>query len=320
MKTRMIKRKGTLLSSVAVLGTAMLLTACGGDGGDSPVDDFGSNPGEGDNQGLLYAYPDNGQSEVPTKAPIALRFTSAVSLGDIDQSVTLCCDEGGGDLAFTSEKVSSDPRGVLLTPTQRLQPQTEYTVQISDLRLNKGTAQDQTLTFKTRPLQEGPKNQVVENQDFMIDRQFPNGLEMEPYMDFSSFRFQFTQPIDRTTATYGDGNTVVLRDSEGLEVDAGLLVDGAYMTIDPTDDYLAPGETYTLELTGGLESTYGETFAGETIEFTPKDSSPRGEPGFLVQRITQDGTSRLTGKGINQVPVNGTLLGEIGRASCRERV
>ncbi len=310
MKTRMIKRKGTLLSSVAMLSTAMLLTACGGDGGDSPVDDFGSNPGEGDNQGLLYAYPDNGQSEVPTKAPIALRFTSAVSLGDIDQSVTLCCDEGGGDLAFTSEKVSSDPRGVLLTPTQRLQPQTEYTVQISDLRLNKGTAQDQTLTFKTRPLQEGPKNQVVENQDFMIDRQFPNGLEMEPYMDFSSFRFQFTQPIDRTTATYGDGNTVVLRDSEGLEVDAGLLVDGAYMTIDPTDDYLAPGETYTLELTGGLESTYGETFAGETIEFTPKDSSPRGEPGFLVQRITQDGTSRLTGKGINQVPVNGTLLGE----------
>ena len=247
----------------------------------------------------LYAYPDNGQSEVPTKAPIALRFTSAVSLGNVDQSVTLCCDEGGGDLAFTSEKVPSDPRGVLITPTERLQPQTEYTVQISSLRLNGGTAKDQTLTFKTRPLQEGPKSQVVESEDFMVDRQFPDGTELEPVMDFSSFRFQFTQPIDRATASYGDGNSVVLRDSEGTEVEAGLLVDGAYMTVDPTNDYLTPGETYTLELSGGLTSTYGVPFAGDTIEFTPKDSSPRGEPGFLVQKITQSGTSRLTGKAIN---------------------
>ncbi|MBL4714230.1 MAG: Ig-like domain-containing protein [Alcanivorax sp.] len=304
MKTTILKQSLILLSS------ATLLAACGGDGGDSPVDDGGANPGESGAQALLYAYPDNGQSEVPTKAPIALRFTSAVSTGNVDQSVTLCCDEGGGDLDFTSEKVPSDPRGVLLTPTERLQPQTEYTVQISDLRLSGGTAKDQTLTFKTRPLQEGPKSQVVESEDFMVDRQFPNGSELEPVMDFSAFRFQFTQPIDRATASYGDGNSVVLRDSEGTEVEAGLLVDGAYMTVDPTNDYLTPGETYTLELSGGLTSTYGVPFAGDTIEFTPKDSSPRGEPGFLVQKITQSGTSRLTGKAINQVPVNGVLLGE----------
>ena len=304
MKTTILKQSLILLSS------ATLLAACGGDGGDSPVDDFGSNPGESGAQALLYAYPDNGQGEVPTKAPIALRFTSAVSLGNVNQSVTLCCDENGADLDFTSEKVPGEPRGVLLTPTQPLMPQNEYTVEISDLRLNKGTAKDQTLTFKTRPLQEGPKSLVAESQDFVVDRQFPNGSELEPYMDFSSFRFQFTQPIDGATATYGDGNSVVLRDSEGMEVDAGLLVDGAYMTVDPTDDYLKPGETYTLTLGAGLMSTYGESFDEQTIEFTPKDSSPRGEPGFLVQKITQSGTSRLTGKAINQVPVNGTLLGD----------
>ncbi|MEQ8260986.1 MAG: Ig-like domain-containing protein [Alcanivorax sp.] len=302
MKTTILKQSLILLSS------ATLLAACGGDGGDSPVDDGGANPGESGAQALLYAYPDNGQGEVPTKAPIALRFTSAVSLGNINQSVTLCCDENGADLDFTSENVPGEPRGVLLTPTQPLMPQNEYTVEISDLRLNKGTAKDQTLTFKTRPLQEGPMSLVAESPDFLVDRQFPNGSKLEPYMDFSSFRFQFTQPIDRATAAYGD--SVVLRDSEGSEVDAGLLVDGAYMTVDPTDDYLKPGETYTLTLGGGLMSTYGEPFAGETIEFTPRDSSPRGEPGFLVQKITQSGTSRLTGKAINQVPVNGTLLGE----------
>ena len=308
MKTTILKQSLLLLSS------ATLLAACGGDGGDSPVDDFGSNPGESGAQALLYAYPDNGQGEVPTKAPIALRFTSNVAPGNVNQSVTLCCDDQGENLDFEVERVDGEPRGVLLTPTDGLAPGTQYTVEINDLRLSKGTAKDQTLTFTTRTLQEGPKSAVVQEvpageDEFQLSRTMPNGSELEPVMDFSAFRFQFTQPIDRATASYGDGNSVVLRDSEGAVVEAGLLVDGAYMTVDPTDDYLTPGETYTLTL-GGLESTYGETFAGETIEFTPKDSSPRGEPGFLVQKITQSGTSRLTGKGINQVPVNGTLLGE----------
>ena len=308
MKTTILKQSLILLSS------ATLLAACGGDGGDSPVDDGGANPGEAGAQALLYAYPDNGQGEVPTKAPIALRFTSNVAPGNVNQSVTLCCDDQGENLDFEVERVDGEPRGVLLTPTDGLAPGTQYTVEINDLRLSKGTAKDQTLTFTTRTLQEGPKSEVVQEvpageDEFQLSRTIPNGSELEPVMDFSAFRFQFTQPIDRTTASYGDGNSVVLRDSEGAVVEAGLLVDGAYMTVDPTDDYLTPGETYTLSL-GGLESTYGETFAGETLEFTPKDSSPRGEPGFLVQKITQSGTSRLTGKGINQVPVNGTLLGE----------
>ena len=305
MKTTILKQSLLLLSS------ATLLAACGGDGGDSPVDDFGSNPGESGAQALLYAYPDNGQGEVPTKAPIALRFTSAVSTGDVKQNVTLCCDDQGGNLDFDADSVGTDPRGVLITPKEKLAPGTQYTVEITDLRLQRGTAKDETLTFTTRTLQEGPKSLVVQDMDsFELSRTIPNDSKLEPVMDFSAFRFQFTQPIDRATAKYGDGNTVVLRDSDNAEVEASLLVDGAYMTVDPEADYLTPGETYTLTLGGGLMSTYGESFAEQTIEFQPKDSSPRGDPGFLVQRITQSGTSRLTGKAINQVPVNGTLLGE----------
>ncbi|MED5603806.1 Ig-like domain-containing protein [Alloalcanivorax venustensis] len=308
MKTTILKQSLLLLSS------ATLLAACGGDGGDSPVDDFGSNPGESGAQALLYAYPDNGQGEVPTKAPIALRFTSDVSTGDVKENVTLCCDDQGENLDFDADPVGGEPRGVLITPTDELAPGTQYTIDIADLRLKRGTAKDQTLTFTTRTLQEGPKSLVVQDmENFELSRTFPDGSKLEPVMDFSAFRFQFTQPIDRTTATYGDGNTVVIKDSEGMEVDAGLLVDGAYMTVDPTADYLTPGETYTLTLGAGLMSTYGEPFAEQTIEFNPKDSSPRGEPGFLVQRITQNDTSRLTGKPINQVPVNGVLLGEEGQ-------
>jgi len=312
MKTRIIKRKGTLLSSVAMLSTAMLLTACGGDGGDSPVDDGGANPGESGAQALLYAYPDNGQGEVSTAAPVVLRFSSAVNLGEAQNSITVYEGDAqsGTVVAVTPESVAGEPNNVLLQPDEDLKPNQIYTVVIEDLRLRKGTAKDQTLTFTTRPLHEGPKSLVVKEDTFEVSRRMPDGSEMEPVMDFSSFRFQFTQPIDRATASYGDGNTVVLRDGAGDPVDATLLIDGAYMTVDPDAEYLNAGETYTLDITADLASTYGETFGAQSYTLMPKDSSPKGEPAILVQKLTQGSTSRLTGKPVNEVPVNGTLLGE----------
>ncbi|WP_218839907.1 Ig-like domain-containing protein [Alloalcanivorax xenomutans] len=268
----------------------------------------GNDANDAQRQSLLYAYPDDGQAEVPTKAPVVLRFTSDVSLGDVEQSVTLCCDAEGGNLDYTAETVGPDPRGVILTPAQSLSPLTDYTIAIKNLRLRNGTSADRTLRFTTRPLAEGPRSLVVKDDGFAIDRQMPNGDTNEPIMDFSSFRFQFTQPVDRASARYGD--TVVLTDSSGETVEATLLINGHYMTVDPKPEYLTPGQSYTLSLTNGLTSTFDEAFAGTEINFTPADSSPRGEPAMLVQRITQSGLSRLTGKNINQVPVNGTLLGE----------
>ncbi|MEP2271722.1 MAG: hypothetical protein ABJI23_10470, partial [Marinobacter sp.] len=73
MKTTILKQ------SLLLLSPATLLAACGGDGGDSPIDDGGANPGESGNQSLLYSYPDDGQSEIATRAPIVLRFSSRVS-------------------------------------------------------------------------------------------------------------------------------------------------------------------------------------------------------------------------------------------------
>ncbi|MCU5784963.1 hypothetical protein MA04_04263 [Alcanivorax balearicus MACL04] len=295
----------TLYGTLLITACATVLTACGGsDGSSMPSNDAN----DAQRQSLLYAYPDDGQAEVPTKAPVVLRFTSDVSLGDVEQSITLCCDAEGGNLDYTAETVGPDPRGVILTPAQSLSPLTDYTIAIKNLRLRNGTSADRTLRFTTRPLAEGPRSLVVKDDGFAIDRQMPNGDTNEPVMDFSSFRFQFTQPVDRASARYGD--TVVLTDSSGETVEATLLINGHYMTVDPKPEYLTPGQNYTLSLTNGLTSTFDEAFAGTEISFTPADSSPRGEPAMLVQRITQSGLSRLTGKNINQVPVNGTLLGE----------
>ncbi|MGB1765184.1 Ig-like domain-containing domain [Alloalcanivorax xenomutans] len=324
MITLTLKRGALLISS------ALILSACGGGGGsDMP----GPDAGESKRQSLLYAYPDNGQTEVPTPAPVVLRFSSAVTVDAAEAAITLHeGDASGPALAATFSTVDGEPRGLVLTPDDKLKPLTDYTVVIKNLKLEKGTAANQVLGFTTRPLHEGPRSLVVSSDDFVIERRIPDGGSSEPVMDFSTFRFQFSQPIDPATVHYGNApasstapaDNVGLYDSQGNLVDAVLVVNDRYMTVDPnpqSDDpedkyfsYLTPGETYTLRLGDGITSVYGETFGGDEIAFTPKDSSPRGEPAVLVQRITDSANrtnlSPLTGKPINEVPVNGVLLGE----------
>ncbi|WP_421705971.1 Ig-like domain-containing protein [Alloalcanivorax xenomutans] len=324
MITLTLKRGALLISS------ALILSACGGGGGsDMP----GPDAGESKRQSLLYAYPDNGQTEVPTPAPVVLRFSSAVTVDAAEAAITLHeGDASGPALAATFSTVDGEPRGLVLTPDDKLKPLTDYTVVIKNLKLEKGTAANQVLGFTTRPLHEGPRSLVVSSDDFVIERRIPDGGSSEPVMDFSTFRFQFSQPIDPATVHYGNApasstapaDNVGLYDSQGNLVDAVLVVNDRYMTVDPnpqSDDpedkyfsYLTPGETYTLRLGDGITSVYGETFGGDEIAFTPKDSSPRGEPAVLVQRITDSADrtnlSPLTGKPINEVPVNGVLLGE----------
>jgi hypothetical protein len=310
MNIRILQRAAILLSS------AVLLSACGGDGGDAPP----KNANESDRQSLLYAYPYDQQTEIATAAPVVLRFTSAVAVADAQAAITLLEGDATSttEVAVTYNTVPDEPRGLVLTPDEDLKPLTDYTLVIDNLALAKGIAANKTLHFTTRPLQEGPKELVVTRDQFEIERQIPDASTNEPVMDFSTFRFQFTQPIDAATAHYGNApassttpaDTITLTDASGAVIEATLLVDGPYLTVDPKPDYLNAGETYTLTLSDGLASTYGEAFAGTTISVTPRDSSPRGEPAILVQRLTTQGTSRLTGKAINQVPVNGTLLGE----------
>ncbi|WP_101676309.1 Ig-like domain-containing protein [Alloalcanivorax mobilis] len=306
-----------------LLCSAALLSACGGGGGSAP----GNDSAEASRQSLLYAYPDDGQTEVATPAPLVLRFTSDVTEDDAKQAITLHAgDADGPELEYTTAMVEDDQRGIVLTPVEKLDPLTDYTVVINDLKLDKGTAANRQVHFKTRALQRGPKSLMVSDPAFKLSRAIPSGDTNEPVMDFSTFRLQFTQPIDQATAHYGldsgvtgqPDDTVALLDADGNLVDAALLIDGPYMTVDPKQEYLDAGQTYTLRIGDSLASTFADdesegTFAGTEITFTPKDSSPRGEPAILVQRITDSNnrqtTSLLTGKPVNEVPVNATLLG-----------
>lgn len=297
-----------LKQSSVLLLSASLLAACGG-GGDSPAGRSGEPP----TRELTFAYPADSQTEIATPAPVVLRFTDRVDATAVENDVTLTRVGTGDTVAFTATPVGTDGRTLLLQPGQDLAAHTEYRVDLQTLQLDNGV---DNLTFTTRAAQRGPRSETITSEQFALNRRYPNGSTQEPVMDFSTFRYQFSQPIDPATATYGETGNVRIVDSEGDLVEARLLVDGPYMTVDPVPDYLIPGEEYRLYLGDGLTSTYGLPLDGENIRFTPKDSSPDGEPAILVQKVTVpgdagtgDGTSRLTGKPINQVPVNSTLLG-----------
>ncbi|WP_133493080.1 Ig-like domain-containing protein [Alcanivorax sp. 24] len=310
----------TLYGTLLITACATVLTACGGsDGSDMP----GNDANDAQRQSLLYAYPDDGQSEVAIPAPVVLRFSSDIELAAAENNIKLRLGGADGDIVpVTYSKVEADGRSILLTPTEKLQPLTDYTVTLRGVQLSVGKAPNRDIHFTTRALQRGPKSLVVADDDFTLARAIPSGDTEEPVMDFSTFRFQFTQPIDPTSARYGlnpgDGttpaDTVALVDGSGELVEARLLTEGPYMTLDPTPEHLTPGETYTLTLGDGLASTFGNTFGGHEFTVTPQDSSPRGEPAILVQRITDSEnrtrTSPLTGKPVNEVPVNATLLGQ----------
>lgn len=307
----------TLTKTTLILSSALALAACGGGGGQIT----GATPGKSQ-QSLVYAYPDNQQTEVAPPSPIVLRFTSAVTLADAQGTVTLHEGNAGGSAVSADMTLAPDGKGLILNPTDQLKPYTQYTVVVHNLPLKNGTANDQNITFTTRALQRGPKNLVIESNDFTLARHFPDGSKDQPVMDFSTFRLEFTQPVDPTTAKYGQGpnDTVELTDRNGDLVPATLIVSGPYMTVDPKPDYLTAGEKYTLTLKGDVASTYDTTLTNSTgnggtdFSFTPKKSSPRGAPSILVQKITDSKNnsvlSPLTGQPVNNVPVNGTLLGK----------
>ncbi len=240
-----------------------------------------------------------------------LRFTSpVVDSAPLDHISLHRGGSNGPTVGLSLEEVDNG-RGLALTPDETLLPLSRYTLVLDEMELADGIAGSRTIAFTTRALEEGPRSQVLADADFKLSRLIPDGQSL-PVMDFSTFRLQFTQPLDKATVQYGDsnGDTLALTGPGGDLVSARVLVDGPYLTLDPQDD-LQPGQTYTLTLGNGLLSTAGNPFSAGSFTLTPKDSSPRE---VMVQQVSDSANrsilSPLTGEPINEVPVNATLLGE----------
>jgi len=293
--------------TLATLTSAVLLAACGGeDSGSTNTDTWNAG-----SQSLVYSYPDRNQTEIATATPVLLRFTSpVVDSAPLDHISLHRGGSNGPTVGLSLEEVDNG-RGLALTPDETLLPLSRYTLVLDEMELADGIAGRRTIAFTTRALEEGPRSQVLADADFTLSRLIPDGQSL-PVMDFSTFRLQFTQPLDKATVQYGDsnGDTLALTGPGGDLVSARVLVDGPYLTLDPQDD-LQPGQTYTLTLGNGLLSTAGNPFSAGSFALTPKDSRPRE---VMVQQVSDSANrailSPLTGEPINEVPVNATLLGD----------
>lgn len=288
------------------LASALAITSCGD---DTQTVTF---PGRGAE--VFYTYPDAQQAGVSVHSPVVVRLSHALADPGAVNNGMIKLVRNSDDTEVTvdiSVAADSGDRSVVLRPQQPLTPGETYRVDVLALTTIEGPVQfaPGSFTFTTAAAVKGPRSAQVTDTTFSMRQMFPDNDAL-PVMDFSSLRFQFTQPVDPETVRYGD--TVTLVDANGADVEATVLAKHHFLTIDPVDN-LVPGASYTVTLSNQLASRYGVALdapfdGSDSLTFSPSNSGPTET---MVLRAPATGElSPLTGQPINLVPVIATLLGD----------
>ena len=304
-------------TTIALIVTTAL-AGCGGSG-DKQTVTRAPTPGS-----LTFTYPADSTSPggdqpgvtstVPTTAPVFLRFNKSIDtpLTDLPDALTLKDATGNEvtltDVMFTGE----DKMGLAAKPDTALAPGTSYTLTAEGLQVG-GAPVSLTadgIKFKTAPATSGPLLSQTEGTGFELARTIPDGGSDYPVTDFTTFRLQFTEPVDPQSVVYGQ--TIRLTDQAGEPVNAEVYVKDHRVTVDP-EGYLDPAQTYNLTVTSGIKSALlGDTLSEDhTLTFNPVDSrSPTGKRQIMAQVAESiPGQLPLTGADYNSVNLSSLLLG-----------
>ena len=268
-----------------------------------------------------YSYPADGQINVPPVTDLVLRFTIPVDDPLLVEKLVLV-DGDGNNVAIRSVRSVDGGRGIVATPAEALSPGTDYSLTF-DGSLGSGgeaiTTPNATgpegIQFSTRPEATGPLSLTSVDDDFGILELLPDGSNFE-VMDFSTFRFLFTQPVDPDSVEYGVN--VRLLDANNNLVAADVILKHQSLTIDPCtvalvaecgseSDRLNAGEAYRLELTGVRPlSDDGTTGINYSLDFVPRDTTPTS---ILIQDIVDSENSEISP--LNEGLVNGVVLNSV---------
>jgi hypothetical protein len=296
--TSPIRKQSIILTLLA----AFALVGCGGDEQTVTPPPPGAD--------VFYTYPFDGQANVSTRSRMVVRVSSPVTNGGMLNSGVVQLSADGTPVPATASVAPGDGRSIVIEPDAELSHAVDYRVDISGLETEDGTVDvpDGGFDFTTRPAEVGPRSLRINDENFVVTRTFPDGTDL-PIMDFSAFRFQFSQPIDEQTVQYG--TTVSITGPDDSLVEAAIAARGRFLTVDPVED-LAPGVTYTISFTAGMESIYEASlqapFDGNfEREIVPKKSGPTEKMTLNAPAGGQQ--SPLTGDTVNLVPVIATLLG-----------
>ncbi|WP_375176677.1 Ig-like domain-containing protein [Marinobacter mobilis] len=312
-------------NKILALTPALLLAACGG--GEQQTLNAPLIPGS-----VIYSYPADGQTEVSPKADVVLRFSHAI----IDENLTskIRISDGTNTVPFTVTAID-DGRSLKLSPVGQFQTGTNYTISFDEDLLAAGSRSVATpnafgangVQFSTRADMTGIAGLDNLSSSFAVVDMIPSASGFFQPMDFSTFRLRLTQPVHPEWQRMG--GSITLRDANGAEVPATVLVDGRRITVDPCTaediaqcglegDALTPGAGYSVEI-ANLPNMAGETL-NYSSSFTPKDTSPTVilfqdtiDSGLLAGLSEADARrSTLNGEIINGVTLNSVLQGTAG--------
>ncbi|WP_369986206.1 Ig-like domain-containing protein [Thalassolituus sp.] len=268
-----------------------------------------------------YSYPADGQINVPPVTDIILRFTVPVEDPSLVEKLLLT-DDDGNLVAFESAELVDGGRGVVATLSNDLKSGTQYQL-VFDGGIGSGPNTILTpnaegaegIQFTTRPDATGPKNLTSTSATFSVAELLPDGQNFE-VMDFSTFRFLFTQPVDPDSIEYG--RTVRIFDEENNLVPADVIVKHQSLTVDPCtaslpsecgseNDQLDSTKSYRLELRGvkplNQDGTDGLNYS---LDFTPRETGPTS---ILIQDIVDSENSERSP--LNDTLVNGVILNSV---------
>ncbi|MDX1458816.1 MAG: Ig-like domain-containing protein [Marinobacter sp.] len=253
---------------------------------------------------LIFSYPLDGQSAVPTSAPLVLRFNHVLDETAVEE---LSLSSAEGLLPLELVRLTEDRQGIVLQAGAPMKYSTAYT-----LDNPAGELFEQDIRFTTAPATDGLLVDQTEGTGaFQVLRRIPDGTDRYPVTDFSALRLQLSEPAAPSSVRYGE--TIRLLDSGDNLVNAQVLIQDQRITVDPLDP-LESGAQYRLELSEGIESRILGTplqVPAEPWQFVASDTHPRG---MLAQTTHGSNGGRLlsalSGEGFNSVGLSSLLLGD----------
>jgi hypothetical protein len=211
---------------------------------------------------LLAHDPADGAVQVPLSATILLTFDAPIALETLaDEDTWLRADGAASPVAGTFATAGANR--VRFTPAQPLQPETDYTFQVSALTSDQaGRILDVTASFSFRTFDDRPP--VIAAVDVAagaigVARTRP-------------FTIAWNEPIAPASVTAA---TLFLRDQFGQRYDGRRVVNGASATLTPHADL--PGDRqFTLVATTGIRDRAGNAMSAtaSTTFSTARDGVP----------------------------------------------
>ena len=241
--------------------------------------------------GVVFAFPVNGQLDVPTGTRIVVTFSEEVA----PEALGACDAQGAGGFCLVGPEgpvavtpaVVGEGRSVEI-PSGDLAPGTAYSLFVGPALAPFATnlpASGPLLKFTTRssqPRSAAPTVIAVNGTD-------PAQLAAptaHPLFETSTLQLVFSEPLDPRTVRSAAGSVELVAD--GAPVAATVLVEGIHVSIDPKEDLVA-GATYQLKLGNVIADLSGQALAPVSYDLVPLRTRSADGPIRQVLRTRQAG-------------------------------